>query len=249
MNNAYISEWFIPTRGLLQGNPAASSSFILIVEILGLNIRCNKKIKGIQIYGMEYKSIQFADDMNLFSECQRESLEEIISTLKEVRINTSLRLNYDKSNVYRIGSARKTIAKMCTLKPSHLSDGPLNILGVMISYDQKEMVKINYHAIIEKIEGILKTWTMRDYMNVLCEVRGLANTNIDNQVGGHIWNSNLSAKDIKIYVRPSSWRVVATHWTEYTFYEPKNKTQILDQYIWLNSNLKVDRKPLHNRSI
>ena len=47
MNNGNFSEFFVPTRGLLQGNPIASYLFLLVVEILGQELRKNPKIEGI----------------------------------------------------------------------------------------------------------------------------------------------------------------------------------------------------------
>ena len=56
-NFGYNSEWFHPTRGLHQG--------ILIVEILGDQIRRDSRIKGIRFEEVEIKSTQFADDMKI----------------------------------------------------------------------------------------------------------------------------------------------------------------------------------------
>ena len=53
---------------------------------------------------------------------------------------------------------------MYTSNPLHWSEGAINILGISISYDQYEMVKINYEGIVDKIKGILKA----------CSVRGLS---------------------------------------------------------------------------
>ena len=77
LNKRYISQWFTPTTGLLHRNPAVSTYFILVVELLGIQIRTNKKIRGITIGDYDLKSVQFADDMNLFSLFSQESLQEI----------------------------------------------------------------------------------------------------------------------------------------------------------------------------
>ena len=77
-------------------NPIASTIFILIIQILRQNIRENNEIIEITIEDIEIKSIQFADDMNLFSLYDLNSRNNAISTLTTFKVNTGLKLNYDK---------------------------------------------------------------------------------------------------------------------------------------------------------
>ena len=82
INLGYISDWFIPTRGLQQGGPQSPVLFLLIIEPLGINIRENESIRGIKIGEKEFKSGQFADDRNLLLTAEELSLNEAVSTLK-----------------------------------------------------------------------------------------------------------------------------------------------------------------------
>ena len=116
MNLDFTSEWFQPTRGLFRGNPISSTTFIIIVEILGQNIRDNPDIKGITMEDTEFKSVQFADDMNLFSLYQQHSLDSAITTLSQFESSIGLKHNYEKTNVYRIGSLRNSEAMLYTQK-------------------------------------------------------------------------------------------------------------------------------------
>ena len=52
---------------------------ILIVEILGDQIRRDSRIKGIRFEEVEIKSVQFADDMNLFSVFEIDSIQAAIN--------------------------------------------------------------------------------------------------------------------------------------------------------------------------
>ena len=106
INLGHTSQWFKPICGLYQGNPISSTIFILVIEVLGDQIRSNPYIKGIIIDTIEYKAIQFADNMNKFLTNSQKSLNNIIDTLTLFEQNTGLRLNYDKTNVYHIGSLK-----------------------------------------------------------------------------------------------------------------------------------------------
>ena len=94
-NSGEISEWFLLTKGLYQGNPLSSTVFILIVKIVVHVIRQNTKIKGIMIGQHEFKIAQFADDSNLFLLFEQETLQEAIETLTVFEKNSGLKLNYD----------------------------------------------------------------------------------------------------------------------------------------------------------
>ena len=75
----FTSNWFYPTKGLHQGCCASVFYFILVLELLGQQLRNNKKFKGITVENI--KSMQFADDMNLFSPFDEISIQAAIDTL------------------------------------------------------------------------------------------------------------------------------------------------------------------------
>ena len=109
----------------------------------------------------ELKSIQFAGDMNLFSVFQEKFLQSAINTLKVFESNTGLKLNYDKSNVYQIGSLKHSCAKLETFKPRPWTNESIQVLSIEIDHDHKKMKIKNYEGIVEKIIGITQTWTNR----------------------------------------------------------------------------------------
>lgn len=47
-------------------------------------------------------------------------------------INTGLLVNYDKTNVYRVGSLADTDAKIYTTKEFNWTNEPISLLGVLI---------------------------------------------------------------------------------------------------------------------
>ena len=65
-NNGWNSRYFSINRGVRQGCPLSPYLFIIAAEILAINIRQNKKIKGVQIGGKELKIKLYADDTQVY---------------------------------------------------------------------------------------------------------------------------------------------------------------------------------------
>ena len=80
-NSGFQSSWFEIQRGVRQGCPLSSLLFILIVEILVQQIRNNKDIKGIKLYNMVHKILQFADD-TICTRKDETSVKFIFTTIK-----------------------------------------------------------------------------------------------------------------------------------------------------------------------
>ena len=64
-NNGWISKDVKINRGIRQGCPISALLFIIVVEILAINIRSNKNIKGYKIKKLEVKISQYADDSTI----------------------------------------------------------------------------------------------------------------------------------------------------------------------------------------
>ena len=61
-NNGYHSEFFQITRGIRQGCTISALLFILVVEVMAINMHKNNNIKGIQIHQNTIKISQLTDD-------------------------------------------------------------------------------------------------------------------------------------------------------------------------------------------
>ena len=56
--NGFFSKTIILERGCRQGDPASPYIFVVCAEILGIAIRENRRIEGIEIFGYEHKIAQ-----------------------------------------------------------------------------------------------------------------------------------------------------------------------------------------------
>ena len=93
--NGWLSESFNINRGIRQGCPLSALLFIIAVEMLSVNIKQNKEIKGIEIGNendLEIKVVQLADDTTLLVKDETSILKalETISTFSDV---SGVRLN------------------------------------------------------------------------------------------------------------------------------------------------------------
>ena len=157
-NAGHLSSFWSPTRGIFQGNPNGSYLFLLIMEIFAINLKKNPKIEGIVVNHIRYLLAQFADNMDLFIKYKREVWEEVIREISKFEQNTGMKVNYEKTTVYRLGSLKNSNAKFYSEKKINWVNGPVNVLGVNISHNFEEMTRLNLEPLFTRMENTLKIW-------------------------------------------------------------------------------------------
>ena len=75
----------------------------LCAEVLAKSIRDTEEIKGFNIGTKNIKIKQYADDTQIFSQFNGVSLNAIIETFDNFANASGLLINYDKTEVLRIG--------------------------------------------------------------------------------------------------------------------------------------------------
>ena len=75
------------------------------MEILFIQIRNKRNIRGLRIFGYEFKLTSFADDASYFLQ-DVDSIKELLQLLKNSYFFNSLKINYEKSEVCGIGSKK-----------------------------------------------------------------------------------------------------------------------------------------------
>ena len=100
INNGLSSNYFTPTRGLFQGNPISSIGFLLIIELLAINLKNNKNIEGIKVGSVINLLTMFADDLSILAMNTVRTGQEIVVELKNFQEISGLTVNYDKMEIY-----------------------------------------------------------------------------------------------------------------------------------------------------
>ena len=137
-NFGILSPFWIKERGTNQGDPLSPTLYLLTAEIMANKIRHNKKIKGIKIGEIEYLLSQFADDTDLYLSFDQETFVNVFTELSNIERNTGLRVSYDKTTMYRIGSLANSNATLYTSRKVNWSNDFVNTLGIDISVDKKK---------------------------------------------------------------------------------------------------------------
>ena len=118
-------------------------------------------MKGVTIGEKEYKIKLYADDTQLVTLFMAESVKEIGITFDKFSRISGLTVNYEKSNILRIGSIKNSSAKIITKQPFTWTNDPVDILGITITANLNDMTLLNLTPVITKINNIIKVWSRR----------------------------------------------------------------------------------------
>ena len=167
-NNGYISDSFFKSRSINQGCPVSPYLFLLCSEIMTHELYNHDKIHGVQVEDVKILISQFADDTALFINFCQDEIDAVLEVFAHIEANLGLKISYEKTTVYRIGSLRNTAAKLYTAKELTWSDSDIELLGVQIPNgdtpiysDEKGFEYKKYDNIVSKASSTLKSWKTR----------------------------------------------------------------------------------------
>ena len=147
--------WFKRVR---QGCPLSPYLFILLAELLSNRIHHDSTVKGIKVFGNEIKLSQFADDTTLFN-TDLASLEKALKIVDDLGKLAGLSLNVKKTKAIWLGRWASNKNRPLGIKWFH---GPVKILGIHFSYDDKGNNELNFNQKIPKLQTKLDMWSSRD---------------------------------------------------------------------------------------
>ena len=156
-NNGWISESFKAERGIRQGCPVSALLFLLVVEIMAIQIRNNPHIKGFDIIGNNFKLTQYADDTTLLLS-DLDSIEKAINVISVFSKVSGLNLNIAKCEGLWLGAADKNVQ---TFSGIHFVNEPIKCLGIYIGGCTKKRENLNWEKKLEKFDKLLERWKER----------------------------------------------------------------------------------------
>ncbi|GKA60292.1 reverse transcriptase domain, reverse transcriptase zinc-binding domain protein, partial [Tanacetum coccineum] len=155
--NGLPSKEFGLERGVRQGDPLSPFLFTLAVE--GLNAIMNKAVsngifRGVKVgrNNVMVSHLQYADDTTLFGEWNKENAKSLMCILKCLEEVSGLRVNYNKSKLYRIGVNEIELADMVRSMGCGIGEFPFMYLGLSI---RENMRRTNaWTPVGEEIDGL-----------------------------------------------------------------------------------------------
>ena len=158
-NNGHFSESINVKRSIHQGGCCSAELFTICAETLAILLRTSD-VDGIYIKEFIYLLNQFADDTSVASPFDQENINKCLQIFEYFRQNSGFTLNYDKTQLYRIGSLRDSDSKCYTEYPIQWTNKPIDVLGVVVTH-RDNLLSLNYNVVIDKMKSVYQAWSTR----------------------------------------------------------------------------------------
>ena len=156
--NGYLSPFFSLFRGVRQGCPLSPLLYVLVSEVLAVNIRANPRITGLILPGAPAPLSpisQYADDTSIIVTSD-DSIHAVFETFSLFERGSGAKLNQSKSKGLWLGSWRDRLDPPVAL---NWSSDRLKILGVFIGPGDLECA--NWRPRLDAIANVLSSWRQR----------------------------------------------------------------------------------------
>ena len=155
--NGYLSSFFNLSRGVRQGCPLSPLLYVLVSEVLAVNIRCNPHISGLCLPGFAPLSpiSQYADDTSLILLSDRaiNASFEVYSLFEKA---SGSRLNQSKSKGLWLGGWSGRADPPVALDWNSVK---IKALGVFVGIGDLE--EDNWRPRISAVDNVFKSWRAR----------------------------------------------------------------------------------------
>ena len=156
--NGYLSSFFSLSRGVRQGCPLSPLLYVLVAEVLAVNIRSNPRIKGLSLPGHSRAVSpisQYADDTSLIVVTD-DSIVACFETYDLYERGSGSKLNLSKSKGLWLGPWRDRLDSPVSLDWTSVK---IKVLGVFIGPGNLE--EANWRPRIQAVENVLCSWRQR----------------------------------------------------------------------------------------
>jgi hypothetical protein len=157
-NNGHATQFFEISRGIRQGCPISALLFILVAEIMSINIRNNEKIEGVCIGDKSVRITQLADDTSLFLK-NKDSILTVLSLLNHFENCAGLKLNTEKTHAIILGSQNGINVKDLGIK---IVTDSIKTLGIHVSKNEDVTIFKTLNEKVTKIKNLLNMWRARN---------------------------------------------------------------------------------------
>ena len=161
--NGELVGYFQSKRGLRQGCSLSPYLFVVCMNVLSRMLD-KAAVSGKIGYHPRCQSIElthlcFADDLMVFADGTRESIEEILKVFDEFDRMTGLKISLEKSTLFLAGVSTQSQEEI--LRHFPFSSGKLLVRYLGLPLLTKNMTVLDYLSLIEKIRKKIGSWTGR----------------------------------------------------------------------------------------
>ena len=149
INERHSTGYFSLSSGTRQGDPIFS--YLLWKFSLSRFGCSNENIHGLKFFGYEFKLSAFADDVSYFLK-DIDSVKELLKLLEQSSKFTSLKVNYDKSEICGIGFKKGAIGAFSQFRIVNLINDSVNILRCHHSYNSQLANNRNFCDAIKRFQ-------------------------------------------------------------------------------------------------
>ena len=138
--------------------PLSLLLFNIVLEVLAITIREEKKIKGIQVRKEEVKLSLFADDMILYIENPEDSIRKLLELISEFSKVAGYKINTQKSFAFLYTNNEKSEREIKESIPFTIATKKIKYLGINLPKDKKELYTENYKTLIKEVKEDINRW-------------------------------------------------------------------------------------------
>jgi hypothetical protein len=160
INNGKLTNPFKLERGVHQGCPLSALLFIILVQVLEHMLIKRQDISGLQIGNRQIKLLQMADDTTIFTN-NHQDVGRIMRLLKAFQKISGLKTNVEKTIAYLLGPMKAPIKNQQDFGLVWKTL-PINLLGIVITNDDKTSMELNFDTRVNSIKILTKIWSTRN---------------------------------------------------------------------------------------
>ena len=156
--NGYLSPFFVLSRGVRQGCPLSPLLYVLVSEVLAVNIRANPRITGLPIPGSQTPLLpisQYADDTSLIVNSD-DAILAVFDTHSRFEAASGSKLNVSKSKGLWLGAWNNRRDPLVKLE---WTSEKIKVLGLYVGPGDLE--EANMLPRIAAVENVLSSWRQR----------------------------------------------------------------------------------------
>lgn len=161
--NGDLAGYYQSTRGLRKGCFLSPYLFVLCMNVLSLKLNKALVERRFKVHlGCKKLSLThlcFADDLMVFIEGSRESVQGALSVFDEFEVWSGLSISVEKSTIFMAGVSVEE--KRSILTNFKFAEGELPVRYLGLPLMTQAMRKQDYYPLLEHVRSKISTWTCR----------------------------------------------------------------------------------------